>query len=546
MKIRLSIAGLALAAIISPLACPHDAAAQASGDASADVLNDGVLRSLGIERSWIKENDKLRIALKEAMERFQVGDGNGTLEKLKEAQKADTSLPPGELMLARLLIAINDINRGRQLLDQVFSLDQETPEVYVLLGNLALGEGRLTDAYLEYTRAGEYVGAQNSDKDIVGTRWTKERRDDFLREVYSGKAAVFEQLRNWDKAKNELMAWEVMNADDPLVHLRKGRMAYLRAVTGESPDEKKFDDGYNDAKKEFTLAYEGQKNKGVYKNDPVMERPEVVLLQLHTLANKLDRARAEIKALESQSSSIEENKDEASRIYTQISTWYLRQGEFPEAQKYATKATEFDKNSPALKSLTAMLEYYSNDPKAEDDFAKMHADNPGDFFASNYLALILSETDDPTKVGRAVQLAELNARLNQQSAEALSTLGWCYYKADRPQDAIRVMQVFTSGAQISPDTAYYFAKVLFALPGRKLDDVINLLSSAIDAKGPFKHRKEAESWMRGIDPDFEKKRKKLAGNAVPTVPAVIATPAATPSGTAPKANPTPPATSTNP
>ena len=495
----LLLAGVLSASLSAATTLAQSPATPAKGS-TAEVLNDGVLRSLGIERDWIKDNEKLKTALKEAIEKFQAGDGNAALEKLNEAKKTDASLPPGELMLARLLVAVNNIQTGRQLFDQVASKDPNCPEVYLLLGNLALGEGRLTDAFLNYSQAGVLVGAQDGGNTSVVKDWSKERREDFLREVYSGKAAVFEQLQNWDRAQTELIPWLAMNTDDPLVHLRKGRVFYLQGVA--SNDDKTFSSLYNDAKNEFKDAYTMQKKAGVYKNDPVIERPEVMLLQLHTLANKLNLARDEIKLLEAEESQIKDaDPKEASRIFTQISTWFLRQGEPDEAQKYAKKATELDKESDALKALTAMLGYYSNDPKAEDDFAKMHANSPGDFFASNYLALILCESSDDVKKGRAVQLAELNARLYPQSAEAMSTLGWCYFKVGRYQEALKVMGVFTQGAQISPDTAYYFAKVLFAINRRATDDVFNLLNSAIAAKGPFKHRREAELWMKGLSGD---------------------------------------------
>jgi tetratricopeptide (TPR) repeat protein len=520
MKIRWSFAaGLLIAAVLaSCVGVERTAFAQAAD--SGEILNDAVLRSLGIEREWLK-NDKLREALTEAIRKLQTGDGNATLEQLKKAAEADLSLPPAELLLARLVIAGNNIPTGRQLLDQVFNKHRDTPEVYLLLGNLALGEGRLTDAYLEYTHAGTLVGALVDGKgSVVEGRWSEERRNDFLREVYSGKAAVYEQLQNWDKADSELNIWLAMKPNDPLVHLRKGRILYLKGVTANPTDDKSFDAPYNDAKKEFQEAYEIQKKEKVYKNDPAMERPEVVLLNLHTLANKLDRARAEIKALGAMETTLKsEDPKEASRIFTQISTWYLRQGEFDEARTFAKKATDLDSESPALKALSAMLSYYANDPKAEEDFAAMHAANPGDFFASNYLALIQGESDDEAKRGRAVQLAELNARLNPQSAEALSTLGWCYFNAQRYQDALRVMGVFTQGAQISPDTAYYFARVLSVANRQAISDVINLLDSAVASKGPFKHRRDAETWREALLGSAPKKPDAKKPAAPPVVPA---------------------------
>jgi tetratricopeptide (TPR) repeat protein len=299
-------------------------------------------------------------------------------------------------------------------------------------------------------------------------------------------------------------------------------------------DEGKFDAVYNRAPAEFQEAYRLQKeakDKGQYKNDAIVERPELIMLQLHTAANKLGRAREELKRIQADEQNIQSSDPkEAGRIFTQVSIWHLRQGEFEQARTYATKATTLDKESPALKALSAMLGYYSNDPQAEIDFTKMHADSPGDFFSSNYLALILAESSDETKRGRAVQLAEMNARLNPQSAEALSTLGWCYYNVGRFQEALKVMGVFTQGAQISPDTAYYFAKVLLAANKFATRDVFNLLESAIQAKGPFKHRREAENWMRGLRGDAPLEPK-------PSTSVISTPPAVTPEPTKPPATP---------
>lgn len=518
MKIRSSFVMLVLGTVVATGGVdPSKAVAQSSdakpaAGAANEVLTDDILRALGIEREWMKDNDKLKSSLTDAITKFRAGDAQATLKALEEAVKADGSLPPHELLFARLLILINDIPNGRRLMDQVAAKDRDTPEVYLLLGNLALGEGRMTDAYLEYTMSGELVG---NNRGAVEAKWDDARRKDFLREIYSGKAAVFEQLQNWEHAKAELIPWKTMNPEDPLVHLREGRILYLEGVKPDG-DDKTFETNYKNALAEFKEAYRLQKEKGVYKNDPVIERPEIVMLQLHTVANKLERARAEIKAIDAEEQTIRtQDPKEAGRIFTQISIWYLRQGEFDEARKYADKATSLDKDSTALKALTAMLGYYANDPKAEEDFAKMHAESPSDFFASNYLALIQANSGEEVKKGRAVQLAEMNARLYPQSAEALSTLGWCYFNVGRYQEALKVMGAFTQGAQISPDTAYYFAKVLLATQGFASRDVFNLLESAVAAKGPFKHRREAEMWLKNL-------RGDSGGDAKPAAPVVPA------------------------
>jgi hypothetical protein len=60
---------------------------------------------------------------------------------------------------------------------------------------------------------------------------------------------------------------------------------------------------------------------------------------------------------------------------------------------------------------------------------------------------------------------------------------------------------------------------LFAANKFATRDVFNLLDSAINAKGPFKHRHDAELWMKGLRGEY---------SSEPTPPAAGTTPAVTP------------------
>ena len=55
---------------------------------------------------------------------------------------------------------------------------------------------------------------------------------------------------------------------------------------------------------------------------------------------------------------------------------------------------------------------------------------PNDFGARNNLALALVEQDDPAKKQRALDYAEANYRDNKDNPDALSTLGWVYFRRE--------------------------------------------------------------------------------------------------------------------
>lgn len=352
----------------------------------------------------------------------------------------------------------------------------DTPELHLLLADRYLIEGHIPEAEREFVRAEELL---NSTTQV-----------DLLRRAYSGRVVVYELRQDWDRAEKMLETWATKLPDDPLVHFRKGRLKSLKGFKTDA-DGKSFDVYYRSAKNEFVEARRLQQSRGVGKHDLVIERPEVELLNLYTMVNQLDRARVEITSLEETESQCPNDLKEADRILRQLATWYLRRGEFRNAYKFCNKATELDKKSTVIHSLDLLLRYYADDPSAEADLSKMYAANPGDFFASNYFALVLCESKEESKRKQAVRIAELNVRFNPQSAEALSTLGWCYFKTKRPADALRVMREIPKGAEMSPDAIYYLALALYAEKPRDRDEVIRLIRLASDVNKPFKHRREA-------------------------------------------------------
>ena len=66
--------------------------------------------------------------------------------------------------------------------------------------------------------------------------------------------------------------------------------------------------------------------------------------------------------------------------------------------------------------------------EAEKYFEKIILENPNDFVAKNNMALALVEQDDPAKKQRALAYAEGNYEHNNNNPDALSTLGWVYFR----------------------------------------------------------------------------------------------------------------------
>jgi len=481
-------------------AAPPTFAQQQQVNPSDVLTEDVVVRVLGMEKdnnaftlpastdadatAKAEKVNKVRAAFAGAILDFQRGDAGAAETKLKEARGIDESLSQPSVYLARLCFAVNDQNLvkvGRAFLDRAENEDPAAPEPYMMLGNLALLEGRLADANLNFKQA---VALVTADKD---RKWTEQQKNTFLKNVYGGLVSVNEQRGNWEKGLVDIDLWIGLAPDDPVATYRKARLEFMK-------DPKK---NVETARKLFEDAYGfAEKARGDKPELPSVPPSELALLELQTQTNNLDGAKAEVGRIDAKIKTVT-NPKEGSRINSTVSQWYLGQGKFTEAQKYAQAASLLDADSPAIKQLTAVLQYFANDDAAEVSFTKLNQDAPDDMFAANYLALVLIEKLDETKKAKAVRLAELSARLNPKSPVALGTLGWCYFKTNRLGEAAQIFAALEQekNLQISADMAYYMAKVFGALPTNQFPNGIargrELLEKVVATKGAFKHRDDA-------------------------------------------------------
>ncbi len=76
--------------------------------------------------------------------------------------------------------------------------DAGHPEVFILFGNLALAETRVTDAAVHFEKATSLSGAN---------RWTADQKRRFERLCNQGEAAVAEHRGDWKAARRALEAW---------------------------------------------------------------------------------------------------------------------------------------------------------------------------------------------------------------------------------------------------------------------------------------------------------------------------------------------------
>jgi tetratricopeptide (TPR) repeat protein len=397
---------------------------------------------------------------------FAKGQANEAYKQLQEATKKNPQLPPAKLMLGRLYLAAANSRAGtqdganlsqnaRQLIEQAISENPEHPEPYLTNASIALAERRITETILNCSTALRL--AEND-------RWTAEQKKTFKRESHAGLATAFENRRDWQAVQGQLLAWKELEPKNAQIRQRLGRVQFFRGNIEESQQE-------------FEAAL---------KENPTLEPSEIAIALLYAAQPDEKNAEAWYKK------AIEKNPKLA-RVYQAYGGWVLDAGRIDDAKPIIEQASKMEPKARETLALKGLLARYEKEfSKAEEIFEQLTKENPADFFSTNQLALVLIENPDAKQQRRAVSIAEINAKSFDRINDVYATLGWCYYKLGRLDEAENMMQRAINTGQIMPDTAYFLARLLDAKG--KAEDAHRLVSQALESKSVFVNRMDAKKW----------------------------------------------------
>jgi len=406
----------------------------------------------------------------DALELFKRQEFDKAATVLEGAAKKHPNLTPAPLIMFNWFLQANRGADARRWLEKAAAQLPNDPESYVIMGNIALQERRIAEAEVMYNKAQELL--KNFNK-------SAKRKQALEVQTISGLAAVAENREKWAAAQADLETLAKLVPNDPLTMQRLARaMFWQRNAVG--------------ALEKLREAQKADKENRVV-------TPEATLGRLYEQFG--DHANAVIwmnRALKAAPKDL--------KTHLIVAHWDLETGQVDEAQAQAAKALEIDPKSLDAMVLCGNVALFKKDyAAAEKYFEEAHLQSPGNFVASNNLALALCEQKDDAKKRKAVEYAAANYQRNQQTQqgpEAASTLGWVYYKngdLDRAELALR--QAFTGN--VSPDTLYYMAQVA-ADRGRKAE-AKNVLKAIVEQKMPFTMRPEAKALLEKLDKEVPAK-----------------------------------------
>ena len=362
-----------------------------------------------------------------AINRFRDRDIDGCRAILERAKSNNAKLPPPGVMMAMLWLSVNQLGPARAELEDCVVKFPKDPEPYLMMGDLAFQDRRVTDAdmlFREATRlAAEY------------TENAKRKRDFDIR-CNAGSAAVAEARKQWELAQKHLQAWIDLDPDNASAHQRMGIVLFQLSKPQEALEQ------FREAKK----------------LDQKAVQPELAMARLYDDAKKRDTAKKLIEAAIK-----EAPKDPA--VLLAASQWYLGQNDLERAKAIAEDALKLDAKSLEGRVVRGAIARVARDyATAEKFFYDAHVQSPGNFPASNSLALVLIESDDKDSRQRALEMAEANVAMHRenspQQVNALTTLAWVYYKLGRREDAEKILAQITQNNALTTDGAYYVAKLL--------------------------------------------------------------------------------------
>lgn len=398
-------------------------------------------------------------ALGEAFARFKAGDADAALKAVRAAVAASAELPPAQVILAQWLVQSGQTGPMRGALERAVSEEPGDPEAYVLLSDIALGEGRITEAELLCYRA----------YNLLQTFQRSPRRKDLLvPRVLANLATAAEAREDWRGAQKYLNAWLAVEPENAAAMQRAGQVLFRQGQTAEAMDC-------------FRVAV---------RIDPNLLAPEVIAARLYEQSGQRD------KATQSMAAALAARPGDI-KVRLAAAQWALETNQLSEAQQHAAAAAQLNANSPEARHLQGLVALAQRDyPAAERIFEAAVKQSPTNFAARNNLAVALAEQSDAAKRRRGLDEAQANLRQHPDQLDAYSTLGWVLYRLSQADEAERALRMASSGGPMAPDTAYFLARI--ARDQGRPAEARQLVQSALGAKGLFLLRQEAEEFLRSL------------------------------------------------
>ena len=419
---------------------------------------------------------------------------------LKEFHEASLKYPklPTEYMIMYGIFAQAangnpaNANAARYWLEQAAQKTPSDPEPWVVLGGMALNEGRMAEAELDFAKA----------KELLGSYKNEQRKGFIQNQALSGMVTVAERRERWSEAQKLLEDFLKAEPNDIGALQRLARAKFWQ----RNPQE-----AYADLKKAKEIDLAKVANDKTGKTHEQMLPAAAMMAQYYDEFERTQKYTGKNPNAEKFFKYAWEHSPDDLRLRVVVAQWALENGDLALAKEQAKQALRIEAkdqelpvakqrypHSTAGRMLSGFVAVWEkNWPEAENYFEKVFLEAPNDFNVKNNLALTLVEQDDAAKKNRALDYAMGNYKDNkdnqQKYAEAASTLSWvCFRRGDYDTAGKAMEQALSAaGGNVSnADTATYLAYIL-SHNNRKYN-AKQLLETFLNSGRPFTMKPEAK------------------------------------------------------
>ncbi|MDO5113278.1 MAG: tetratricopeptide repeat protein [Planctomycetia bacterium] len=414
-----------------------------------------------------EETPQVSEDVKAALDDFRNLKFDDAIAKLEAARANNSDMAPPQLILAQWFGLANQGQAVRQAIEQTITKHPNDPEAYVVLAELNLQNGGITEAQLLYTQANS-LNSKFAESAV--------RKTNIQKRILLGLAQVFVARGNFSDAEKYLQTVLASDANNVAALNLLGLIQFR-----------------NDQPAEVLRTYE--KVKAAQPNTLLPEaRLAMMYQQKGDEESKKEAAKYMVEAIKKAPRDVD--------VRLVATQWSLQIGNVKQAASQANAALQLKADSQEAQLLRGVVALFEkNFVVAEENFQKVLSASPSNFAASNNLALALCEQGDETKLKKAEEYALVNIRQFQNQPEAFSTAAWISYKKGAYSDAMQLLQKAAqlSGGQMNPDTAYYLAATLAKLGSdEQKNQAKELVNKILQSTVPFSMRPEAEALSKEL------------------------------------------------
>ncbi len=395
---------------------------------------------------------------------FRQGRLEAALQQLEAVAAKHKDLAPGAILFAHVSFASNQVVAGRQALESAALKHADDPELWNMLADLAMRQGRLAEAEILFQEA---LATANRFAGNATRRRTQTIK------AHAGLARVYEQRRQWNKAEAELRTWIKEDAANAAARIRLARV-FLHSGRDQEATQ--------------TL-------ETLCSLDENQPPADILLGRMLQQLGDVDRATAAMKR------AVAKHGDDFQTMLA-AARWALTSANQEMLIDCINKAAELDPESIAVRTLDAMSKRFAGKSRAaEEIFREMLTKNPASFDAANGLARSLLEQDDPERHHVALQHAQVNISRYKdlrtpRGRAAAATLAWALLNTGQTVEAEQVIQAVLKSGEISPEVGYIAALTLHARGHHTIAK--KLLSAALSSSVAFPQQHNARNLMQKL------------------------------------------------